>query len=101
MHREDYGYTKKDDMVILQLNLHREFFREILEGTKKVEYRDRTPYWENRLTNKKYTHIRFRNGYLTVAPEMIVELKRIKKTDDVYQLHLGEIVSKKHVRMLK
>lgn len=92
---------KIDDVVLLQLNLHRKYFLEILEGTKKVEYRARTAYWTNRLTNKKYTHIRFRNGYLKVAPEMVVELKRIGKTDDEFQLHLGEIVSKKHVRMLK
>lgn len=92
---------KADDMVLLQLNLHREFFRAILEGTKKVEYRAKTAYWQKRLKNKKYTHIRFRNGYLKVAPEMIVELKRIRETDDEYQLHLGQIVSKKSVRMLK
>lgn len=88
-------------MVLLQLNLKREFFNAILDGTKKVEYRSKSDYWQRRLTNKKYTHIRFRNGYLTVAPEMIVELKRIKVADDEYRLYLGEIVSKKHVRMLK
>jgi hypothetical protein len=88
-------------MVVLQLNLRRKFFRDILEETKKIEYRDRTAYWETRLTNKKYTHIRFRNGYQKVAPEMVVALKRIKATDEEYQLHLGQIVSKKNVRLLK
>ena len=88
-------------MVLLHLNLHRRFFCEILEGTKKIEYREKTAYWGNRLTNKKYTHIRFRNGYQTVAPEMIVELKRIKATRNEYELHLGQIVSKKNVRLLK
>lgn len=92
---------KADDMVLLQLNLHRKYFRAILEGTKKVEYREKTDYWTNRLTKRKYTHVRFRNGYLKVAPEMIVELKRINETDDEYELRLGEIVSKKNVRMLK
>lgn len=88
-------------MVLLQLNLHREFFRAILDGSKKKEFRDRTDYWERRLTNKKYTHVRFRNGYQTEAPEMIVELKRIKETDECYELHLGPIVKKKNTRLLK
>jgi hypothetical protein len=88
-------------MVLLHLNLHRQFFCEILEGTKKIEYRERTAYWKNRLANKTYTHIRFRNGYQTVAPEMIVELKRIKNAPREYELHLGRIVSKKNVRLLK
>lgn len=88
-------------MVLLQLNLHRDFFCQILEGTKKIEYRARTDYWKNRLTGKKYTHIRFRNGYQTVAPEMVVELKKIKETRHEYQLHLGRIIRKKNLRLLK
>jgi len=88
-------------MELLQLVLHREFFQAILDGAKTVEYRDRTDYWERRLNNREYTHIRFRNGYLTVAPEMVVELKKIKKTKKQFELHLGEIVSKKNIRLLK
>ena len=88
-------------MVLLHLNLHRRYFCEILEGTKKIEYRSRTDYWNKRLRNKTYTHIRFRNGYHPVAPEMLVELKRIKETRNEYELHLGQIVSKKNVRLLK
>lgn len=87
-------------MVLLQLNLHRGFFCDILDGSKKIEYRDRTDFWEKRLTNKEYTHIRFRNGYLKVAPEMIVELMKIKATGGQYELHLGKIVSQKNTEML-
>jgi len=29
---------------VLHLNLHREFFAQIAAGTKRVEYRRRTPY---------------------------------------------------------
>jgi hypothetical protein len=86
---------------LLQLNLHRRYFCAILDGTKKTEFRERTDYWENRLTKKTYTHVRFRNGYQTVAPEMVVELKRIETARSEYRLHLGKIVSKKNVRLLK
>jgi hypothetical protein len=87
-------------MEVLSLNLHREFFCQILDGTKKIEYRDRTAYWERRLKNKKYTHIRFRNGYLKVAPEMLVKLKKIVETADCFELHLGEITEKKNLELL-
>lgn len=29
--------------AVLHLNLHREFFAQIAAGTKRIEYRDRTP----------------------------------------------------------
>jgi len=87
-------------MVLLQLNLHRQFFCAVLNGSKKIEYRERSDYWERRLTSKKYTHIRFRNGYLKVAPEMIVELKRTVETDDCYELHLGKIVERNNTDLL-
>jgi hypothetical protein len=35
----------KKDPAILHLNLHREFFAAIAAGTKKTEYRARTPCW--------------------------------------------------------
>lgn len=87
-------------MVLLQLNLHRQFFCAVLNGSKKIEYRERSDYWERRLTSKKYTHIRFRNGYLKAAPEMIVELKKTVETKDCYELHLGKIVDRTNTDLL-
>lgn len=88
-------------MIILYLNLNREFFCEILEGRKTVEYRDKTEYWENHILNKPYTHIRFRNGYLKKAPEMIVVLKTIYETRSKYELQLGKVVAKKNIHLLE
>jgi hypothetical protein len=76
--------------------LHREFFCAVLDGSKKIEYRARSNFWERRLSGKKYTHVRFRNGYLKNAPEAIVVLKKIVETPDEYEIHLGKIVSKKN-----
>ena len=47
---------------VLHLNLFRKYFDQILNGTKKIEYRDITPYWSNRLEGKHYDVIKFRNG---------------------------------------
>ena len=34
---------------ILHLTLHRKWFKQILTGTKKIEYREIKPYWTKRL----------------------------------------------------
>jgi hypothetical protein len=70
------------NQVVLKLNLHREYFAQIAAGTKRMEYRDQTPYWKRRLENRHYDVIQFRNGYATKAPEMQVEflgMRRIRK----------------------
>jgi len=79
-------------MTLLSLNLHREFFCAVLDGSKTIEYRDRTEFWAKRLTGKSFTHVRFRNGYLKNAPEVIVALKKIVEDQDCFEIHLGKIV---------
>lgn len=64
---------------ILHLNLHREYFAAIANRTKRIEYRDQTPYWRTRLENRKYDVISFRNGYATRAPEMLVEFCGVRR----------------------
>jgi hypothetical protein len=81
---------------ILHLNLHREFFAAIAVKTKWIEYRARTPYWKQRLENRKYKFIQFRNGYATLAPEMLVEFRGVKKIhkwgEPFYAISLGRIL---------
>lgn len=83
-------------MTLLSLNLHREFFDAILDGSKTIEYRDNSPFWQKRLRGKSFTHVRFRNGYLKNAPEAIVVLKKIVERADVFEIHLGKIVETSH-----
>ena len=84
------------EIAILQLNLHREFFAQIAAGTKRIEYRERTPYWQKRLEGRRYDVIRFRNGYATKAPEMVVEFKGLRRYGTVrrghYAIRLGRIL---------
>ena len=81
---------------VLHLNLHREFFGQIADKTKRLEYRDQTPYWKKRLEDRHYDLIRFRNGYRKDAPEMDVEflsLRRYGKGHDAYYaIRLGCIL---------
>jgi hypothetical protein len=80
----------------LHLTLHRKFFTEIADGSKKIEYRKRTSYWKTRLEGRTYDVIKFRNGYATDAPEMIVQFRGVKKIHKWgaphYAIALGRIL---------
>ena len=86
----------KEVPAILHLVLNRGPFAQIAEGTKRIEYRDYTPYWRTRLEGRKYDIILFRNGYTTRAPEMLVEYRgyRIqgKGRNKVFAIRLGRIL---------
>jgi hypothetical protein len=86
----------------LHLNLHREFFDAIAAQTKRIEYRARTPYWKKRLENRRYKFIQFRNGYATLAPEMLVEFRGVKKIrkwgEPYYAISLGRMLKIKRLK---
>ena len=87
---------KYKKVAILQLNLHREFFAQIAARTKRIEYRDQTPYWRKRLEGRKYDVIQFRNGYATNAPVMVVEFRGLRRygrgRKAYYAIQLGRIL---------
>jgi len=76
----------------LHLNLHRRFFADIAAATKRIEYRDRTGYWKERLENRDYDVIQFRNGYATRVPEMLVQFRGVRKRRREYQILLGRVL---------
>ena len=76
---------------ILHLNLYRKYFDAIAEGTKTTEYRDKTDYWKRRIEGREYDIIKFRNGYATEAPTMLVEYSGYDITDR-YEIKLGKII---------
>ena len=75
---------------ILHLNLYRKYFDAIADGTKTTEYRDKTDYWKKRIEGREYDIIKFRNGYATDAPTMLVEYTGYDITDR-YEIKLGKI----------
>lgn len=87
---------------VLQFNLHREFFAQIVAKTKRIEYRDQSPYWRKRLEGRKYDAIQFRNGYATNAPEMLVEFRGLRRygkgSKAYYAIQLGRILKIKRWR---
>ena len=78
---------------ILHLNLFRKYFDQIAEGTKTIEFRDKTNYWKKRLENREYDVIKFRNGYAKNAPTMLVEYKGLNLGNPfAYEIQLGKII---------
>jgi ASC-1-like (ASCH) protein len=61
----------------LFLILKSQYFFEIKQGKKKVEYRLMTEYWLNRLTSKNWSHVTFKLGYANSG------LTLRKKIDDI------------------
>ena len=78
-------------MKILHLNLYRKYFDAIVNGTKTIEYRDKTDYWKKRIEGREYDIIKFRNGYAKDAPTMLVEYSGYDITDR-YEIKLGKII---------
>lgn len=76
---------------ILRLTLKKKWFELIISGKKKEEYREINRYWIQRLCNeveyemggslegvfKKFTHIKFTNGYGKNSPSFMIECKGI------------------------
>jgi hypothetical protein len=85
----------------LHLNLHQRFFCDIAAGTKLIETRDRTRYWKKRLENCDYDMIKFRNGYATKAPEMLVKFRGIRKRRRRYDILLGRVLQIKRWKASK
>jgi ASC-1-like (ASCH) protein len=84
------------DAAVLHLNLHRVYFDEIAQGTKRIEYRDTSDYWARRLQGRAYDVIVFRNGYGPKVPEMWVQFRGVRKRgkgrSGYYAIKLGKVL---------
>lgn len=78
-------------MSTLHLSLYKKWFDEILQGTKRIEYREIKPYYDKLLKNQ-YDAVKFVNGYGKDRPFLVVNIKKIIKGKEFYEIHLGNIV---------
>jgi hypothetical protein len=89
-------------MKILKIVIKGEYFDEIAAKTKKIEYREMSPFWQSRLydaTGKKraYDLIEFINGYNKNARRMEVKYEGFKIKGGKFNILLGGILSIKAV----
>lgn len=82
-------------MQMLTMNIKRCYFACIVDGRKRVEYRDMSPFWRQRIEGLETPfRLRLLNGMLPPVPEAIVEVKRVvrDRASQQYQLHLGRVL---------
>ncbi len=92
-------------MDTITTTLEREWFAKIVDGSKRVEYREIKPYWTSRLS-KVETPFRLvlRNGMNRPIPVLTVRIDRIapnprrkgRKRKGSYALHIGRILKVEH-----
>ena len=60
-------------MENLELTLKRRWFDMVASGEKKEEYRSPSDWILSRLNGRKYSRVRFRNGYSKTSPVVVCE----------------------------
>lgn len=86
-----------DPLKTLTCNIQREWLARILGGSKRIEYRDASAYWYNRLAKvgEAPFQIRFINGMRPGSPEatVLVESVDVDILGVVIRFHLGPVIS--------
>ena len=95
------GRKKASDTITTQLK--REWSATIVDGSKRVEYREVKPYWMKRLAAVKTPFVLvLRNGMtppvsvVTVRIDRIVPSLRGRVRKGVYALHIGRVLKVEH-----
>lgn len=76
----DPAWAKGRDSVFM--TLARQPFREILEGSKKIEYREYKEYWVKKLIAPRAKFVTFQNGYRPGAEQMTFAVDHIDLLDE-------------------
>jgi hypothetical protein len=88
--RDEAGRGK---MGTLTMNIKREFFADIVAGTKRVEVRPTSKFWRRRIEPLSAPfRLRLLNGMTHPIPEALVVVKRVTRARGDYLLHLGKVL---------
>jgi hypothetical protein len=90
-------------MDTITTTIKRKWFAEIVDGSKRIEYRDIKPYWTKRL-GKVTTPFRLvlRNGMRPPVPVVTVRIDRVvpsprgRVRKGNYALHIGWVLKVEH-----
>jgi hypothetical protein len=92
-------------MDTITTTLKREFFANIVDLSKRIEYREIKPYWTKRLSQVKIPfRLVLRNGMSPPVPVLTVRIDRImpnprrkgRKRKGSYALHIGRVLKVEH-----
>ena len=84
-------------MDTITTTLKRQWFDEIVDRKKKIEYREIKPYWTVRLKRVKTPfRLVLRNGMTPPIPVLTVRIDRVLKRRGAYELHIGRVLKVEH-----
>jgi len=90
-------------MDTITTTLKREWFSQIVDGSKRVDYREIKPYWTMRLRKVKTPFILvMRNGMRPPVPVVTVRVDRVvpnphgRARKGSYELHIGRVLKVEH-----
>lgn len=88
--------------LVLHLVLMHEYYDQINEGKKLIEYRRNTPYWRKRIIEQWDSNggnvVIFHKGYTKIT--MTFTIEKYVLNLGMIELHLGDRISKKKARPL-
>jgi len=97
------GAKEKEAVDTITTQLKREWFAKIVDGSKRVEYRDIGPYWTKRLRAVQPPfRLVLRNGMrrpvpvVTVRIDGVVPDPRGRARRGTYALHIGRVLKVEH-----
>jgi hypothetical protein len=79
--------------------IKRQWLAQIIEGTKRIEYREIKPYWTKRLKDiTSPFELRLINGMNPPVPELTVLIRKVTvdRSEGVYELHIKKVMGFKH-----
>ena len=85
-------------MDTLTMNIERRFFADIVDGTKRIEYRRMSPFWKRRIEPLETPFkLRLLNGMTHPIPEAVVVVTRVTsdRAAREFRLHLGRVMQVK------
>jgi hypothetical protein len=83
----------------LTTTIKRPWLAEIIDGTKKVEYRQIKPYWTKRLKTVNVPfEMRLINGMNPPVPEVTVLIHKVKRNSryGAYEFHIKKVLGFRH-----
>lgn len=86
-------------MLKITTTIERKWLAEIVDGTKKIEYREIKPYWQRRFATVATPFVlRLINGMQSKAPEVTVLVGKIQtdRRNGEYQLHIAKVLGHKN-----
>ena len=90
-------------MDTITTQLEREYFEQIVDGTKRIEYRAIKPYWTKRLSAVTTPfRLVLRNGMRPPVPVVTVRIDKVvpdprQRSRRVnYELHIGRVLKVEH-----